>query len=131
MHFNLLAISAAVIASYVLGSLWYLLLGKSWRAALGWREDGPPYRPTPFELFVGFAGQLAMAAGLYAGLTQLGAHAIPVSLAVAFGIWAAFILPSLATNVVFQRRNNILIWQDGLHWLLILTVQAGMIALLA
>ena len=35
MQIKLFAILAATVASYVLGSLWYLILGKSWRAAVG------------------------------------------------------------------------------------------------
>ena len=124
MTINITAVFAATFVSYVLGSLWYLWLGKSWRHAVGWTEDGPPYRPTPFELVVGLIGQFIMAIALSGILFQMGMSGIGACLLGAFAIWLGFILPSLATNVVFQRRNTSLIWQDGLHWLVILASQA-------
>ena len=125
------AIAVATLASYVAGSLWYLALGRSWRAAVGWTEDGKPYKPTPFELGVALVGQFVMAVALSNLLGALHFAHLGVDLAVATGIWLGFILPTLATNVVFQRRNLALIWQDGLHWLLILAIQAAVFAVLA
>ena len=131
MQFNIIAILTATFVSYVLGSLWYLWLGKSWRSAVGWNEDGPAYRPTPFELIVGLAGQLVMAIALTGFLAHSGGTGVRSGLIAAFGIWLGFILPSLATNVIFQRRNKTLIWQDGLHWLLILSSQGSVLGLMS
>ncbi len=130
MQVNILAILAATLVSYILGSLWYLWLGKSWRQAVGWSEDGPAYRPSPFELMIGLIGQLVMAVALSGLLNHMGGPSIRVGLITAFGIWVGFILPSLATNVIFQRRSKTLIWQDGLHWLLILASQGVVLGLL-
>jgi hypothetical protein len=123
MQVNIMAILAATVVSYILGSLWYLWLGKSWRHAVGWTEDGPAYRPSPFELIIGLIGQLIMAIALSGILAHMGGANLRTGLITAFGIWLGFILPSLTTNVIFQRRSKTLIWQDGLHWLLILASQ--------
>ena len=131
MQINITAVLAATAVSYILGSLWYLWLGKSWRYAVGWNEDGPPYRPTPFELIVGLAGQFIMAVALSGILVHLGMNGIRSGLIGAFAIWLGFIMPSLATNVIFQRRSKSLIWQDGLHWLLILASQGITLGLIA
>ena len=131
MQLNITSILAATFVSYILGSLWYLWLGKSWRAAVGWSEDGPAYRPTPLELLVALIGQLMMAVALSGLLVHMGGASVRVGLIVAFGIWLGFLLPSLATNVTFQRRSRTLIWQDGLHWLLILASQGVVLGLLA
>ncbi len=130
MNVNITAIFAATLMSYVLGSLWYLWLGKSWRTAVGWSEETPAYRPSAFELFVALAGQLVMAIGLSGLLTHIGGVGVKAGLIAAFAIWLGFVLPTLTTNVIFQRRNRALIWQDGLHWLLILTSQGAVLGLL-
>lgn len=127
---SIVAIIAAIVASYILGSLWYLWLGRSWRAAIGWIEAGTAYRPSQFELIVGLVGQGMMAIALSGILATLGSPGAVSAVKTAFFLWLGFILPSLATNVIFQRRNKTLIWQDGLHWLLILASQALVLALL-
>lgn len=129
MQINITAVLAATVVSYVVGSLWYLWLGKSWRSAVGWNEEGPAYRPSPFELAVGLIGQLAMSCALSGFLNYIGGVDIRTGATVAFAIWLGFVLPSLATNVIFQRRNKALIWQDGLHWLFILEVQGLILAM--
>ncbi len=131
MQAYITAIVAATVASYVLGSLWYLWLGKSWRAAVGWNKQGSAYRPSPFELIVGLIGQLVMAIALSVLFTAIGAVGVLPAVTAAAAIWLGFILPTLATNVIFQRRSTTLIWQDGLHWLLILASQAVVLALLS
>ncbi|CAN5191664.1 hypothetical protein BH09PSE2_BH09PSE2_10970 [soil metagenome] len=127
MHLNVVPILGATALSYVLGSLWYLMLGKMWRATVGWAETTPPYRPKPLELVVALVGQLVMAIALDGIVTYLGAGGVRGGLLAAGLVWGGFILPTLATNVVFQRRNPGLIWQDGLHWLVILAAQGVVI----
>ncbi len=127
MHLNIVAILGATLASYVLGSLWYHMLGKSWRAAVGWTENEPTYRPTLFELGVGLVGQLILAVALSGLLAHMGGPSVRIGLITAFGVWIGFVLPTLSTNVIFQRRVRNLIWQDGLHWLLILATQGAVI----
>ena len=130
MPIHLIAILAATFASYVLGSLWYLAIGKSWRRALGWRDDGTSYRPTPVELIVALIGQLMMATALSGLMVHMNFGTPRTGMLTGFGIWLGFILPGLVTNVVFQRRNLSLIWQDGLHWLVVLAAQGFVLGLL-
>ena len=130
MTINVIAILAATVASYILGSLWYVWLGKSWRSAMGWAETVPPYRPSPVELAVGFIAQLVLAIALSGIIFHMGGASLRISLLSAFGIWLGFIMPTLSTNVVFQRRNFNLIWQDGFHWLVVLLAQGGVMGLL-
>ena len=127
MTINIKAILAATLLSYVLGSLWYLAIGKSWRAAVGWRDEGVAYRPTGLELVVALIGQLMMAVALSGLLFHMGRGTSRAGLITGFFVWIGFIAPSLATNVIFQRRNWALIWQDGLHWLLVLAAQGAVL----
>ena len=127
MSINIKAVLAATVVSYALGSLWYLAIGKSWRAAVGWGEQATPYRPTGLELGVALAGQLMMAVALSGLLFHMGRGTVRAGIITGFFVWSGFILPALATNVVFQRRNWALIWQDGLHWLLVLAAQGAVL----
>ena len=124
---QIIAIIAATIASYIVGSIWYLAIGKHWREALGWAEGPVPYRPKPAELIVAFAGQLMMAAALSLLIRHLGHASANRGILIGASVWLGFVLPTLATNVVFQRRSLALIWQDGGHWLLLLGVQGAVI----
>ena len=122
MHIPYAAILAAAVASYIAGSLWYMALGTSWRAALGWAETGEPYRPAPLAMIVAFVADLAMATALSGVLFHLGSSGLRRSMIAAALIWAGFVLPSLATAVMFQKRSPRLILIDGGHWLLVLLV---------
>lgn len=125
-----LGILIAVAASYVAGSLWYLALGAQWRSAVGWTETTPPYRPTPLELVIALIGQVVLALGLSFISRWVGIRGAFGGAHIGAFAWFMFVMPSLATNVVFQRRNPRLIWQDGLHWLIILAVQGAIIGAL-
>jgi hypothetical protein len=105
MQMNFIAILVATVASYVLGSLWYLLLGRSWRAAVGWTETRPAYRPTPVELLIAFLGQLVLALALSGLIVHMGGATVRTGIITALIVGFGFVLPTLATNVIFQRRN--------------------------
>jgi hypothetical protein len=124
---EIFVIIAATIASYIAGSIWYLVIGKHWRQALGWAEGAEPYRPRPVELLVAFVGQLMMAVALSLLIRHLGHASANRGILIGASVWLGFVLPTLATNVVFQRRSLALIWQDGGHWLLLLMVQGAVI----
>lgn len=109
------AISAAVFASYVLGSLWYLAIGKKWRTSLGWTDGSVPYRPKPVELAIAFLGQVLMALVLWVAIVHENSFGVEEGALVGAVIWLGFVIPTLTTNIVFQRRSLALIWQDGGH----------------
>lgn len=127
MNVAALVIIAATLASYALGSMWYLALGHQWRSAVGWVEGPVPYKPKPAELAVAFAGQLTTAGALWIAIGRMNTAGVAQGSLTGAAIWLGFVLPTLATNVVFQRRNRSLIWQDGGHWLLLLAVQGAVL----
>jgi len=118
-------ILAATAASYVAGSLWYLALGKRWQEAVQLYSVTAPYRPRPAELAMALLGQLVMAAALAILMGHIKAASVVSGCSVAAAVWLGFIFPTLATNLVFQRRNLALLWMDGGHWLLILLIQGA------
>lgn len=116
-----LSVFLATIVSYVLGSLWYLLFGKIWRKSLAWTETfHKSYRPTPFELIFAFIGQLIIAIFLFWLFNKLQVSTLKETILYDCIIWGLLILPTLSTNVIFQRRSLNLILIDGGHWLLII-----------
>lgn len=116
-----LSVFLATIVSYVLGSLWYLLFGKIWRKSLDWTETfHKPYRPKPFELIFAFIGQLIIAIFLFWLFNKLQVSTLKETILYDCIIWGLLILPTLSTNVIFQRRSLNLILIDGGHWLLII-----------
>lgn len=129
MIMNFLPIIVATIASYIFGSLWYVALGKPWRAALNW-DVALPYRPSTIELLVAFVGQFIMAVAMYNLIPFFGIKNAQGGLVLAAVIWVSFLLPSVTTNVVFQRRNVALIAIDAGHWLLIVLTIGGVLGAL-
>jgi hypothetical protein len=127
---NITAVLGATVASFVAGAVWYLVFGNPWRQALGWTNNGTVYRPKAQELIAAFLGQFIMALVLEAGISQLPDVTTRGFVLGAVLIWLGFILPTLATNVIFQRRNPMLIVIDGLHWLLVLSVIAAVLSIL-
>ncbi|MCW6511297.1 DUF1761 domain-containing protein [Lichenifustis flavocetrariae] len=127
MNIAAVAVIAATLCSYVLGSLWYLALGRKWRRAVGWIEGPVPYRPKLAELAIALVGQSIMAVALWIAIDRMNTAGVVKCFLTGAAIWLGFVLPTLATNVVFQRRNPSLIWQDGGHWLLLLAAQGAVL----
>lgn len=127
---HLASILAATLASYVAGSLWYLALGAPWRAALGW-DAAAPYRPRPHELAIAFFAQLAMATCLAYAMRGMAVGGAGPGALLAAAAGLGLVLPSLATNVAFQRRSAMLIAIDGGHWLVVLAVIGAVLGALS
>lgn len=126
MHYYL-TVGATLLTTYIFGSLYYLVVGKSWRKALGWKEnEQEPYRPKPLELVVAFILQFILVVCMFWVFNKLQPQTLSHTLSYGFLIWFGLILPTLSTNVVFQRRNVNLILIDGSHWLLLLLIISAM-----
>jgi hypothetical protein len=68
-----------------------------------------------------------MAAALWIVIGRMNATGVMQGVLTGAAIWLGFVLPTLTTNVVFQRRSPSLIWQDGGHWLLLLAAQGAIL----
>lgn len=128
------AIVAAAVASYIFGSLWYMLLAKPWMAALGKTADqlsgqGPVWVP----YLTAFLAQLVMA-WIFAGLLgHLGATMQSVRSAMISGalLWAGFIATTLVVNHRFGGQRWALTVIDAGHWLGVMLVQGAVLGALA
>ena len=131
---NYLAVLLAAVASWLLGALWYGLLGRQWLAAQDrTAEDFHAAGRSPLPFVVSFIAQLVMAFML-AGLL---AHIFPRELINArngalagAAVWVGFVITAMATGYAYQSRKLALLAIDGGYWLGVLLVQGLVIGLL-
>ena len=111
-----LAILASVVASWVVGGIWYgPLLGKAWVKAQGFPAD---FKPSGAEMRRGMAlnllGTLLMAFVLahstevwHASVWGLGPDKAPYvyGFFAGFFTWLGFIVPMLLNAVAFERKS--------------------------
>jgi hypothetical protein len=131
---NYLAVLAAAVAAWVLGAIWYGLLGKAWLKALGPVQAATIREKTQGKMplgpmIVSFVAELIMALMLSGLLRDLG----PVTVihgAMAGGlIWLGFVVTTILVNNAYQSRTMMLSVLDSLHWLAVLIVQGVVIGL--
>jgi hypothetical protein len=125
---NYLAVVIAAVAAWIVGAVWYMALGKAWTAALGTTPEkmeamrGEPggYRPYLYALLA----ELVMAWVLAGLVGHLGPGQVTVKNAIVSGLfcWLGFVLPPMAVNNSFARRDPRLLLIDGGHWLAVLIV---------
>ena len=130
---NYLAVIVAAVASFAFGSVYYMTLGKAWKAALGKTEaelkGGGKMSPLPFVIAA--LAQMIMAYFLAGMMGHLGAEAISVTkgLITAFFVWLGFVITAMAVNHAFQGAKRALTLIDGGHWFGVLLIQGLVIGL--
>jgi len=127
-----LGILAAALAAWIFGAAWYGALGKQYQLALGKDPEQCKGQKMPIApLVVCFLGELVMALVLFIGLEHLsvvgwmwGAHA---GLLLRTGI----VLPAVIINHMFPARSKALMVIDGLHWVIVLTIEGAVLGAFA
>jgi len=119
-------------AGWVAGALWYGLLGRQWRSALGWtdadmRDVAGRKRIPVLPMIVSFLALLVTAYLLAGILFHLGAPSLRRGVIAGALVWLGFTLPPLVVNYAFQRRKPMLTLIDGGHWLLVFLLQGAII----
>jgi hypothetical protein len=125
---NYLAVLVAAIAGWLVGAVWYGVLGKPWMAALGWTADdmaGPDgKRRMPVgPMILAFVAQLVMALMLAGLLGHMGPRNVTNGLVSGALVWLGFVITTIAVNNAFQKRKPMLTVLDGGHWLAVLLAQ--------
>jgi Protein of unknown function (DUF1761) len=115
---NYLAILAAAIAAFAVGSIYYGLLGKPWMRAA--RLDPANVKMSPALFITSYVGDLVMAWVLAGVIGHLGIGQVTVwnGIVSAFFIWLGFIATTLAVNQRYQGFGWDLTLIDAGHWLL-------------
>jgi hypothetical protein len=126
------AVFLAAIAGYLVGALWYWMLGKPWMAAVGLTEimlKGKDKKPSPLPYVLAFVANLVMAWVLAGLIGHLGIGQVTLKngvISAAF-VWFGFVITTLAVNYSFALRKPVLIAIDGGHWLAVLVLMGAII----
>jgi len=124
------AVLIAAVAAWLVGGMWYRLLGKAWLAALGRSEAELKTRRGAIVPFVlAFVAALLMASVLAGILGHLGPGQVTVRngvISAAF-CWVGFVVTTMTVNNAFAQRKSMLTLIDSGHWLAALVVMGAII----
>ena len=131
MTVNYLAILIAGVAGWIVGAIWYGVLGKSWLAALGktkaeiGAKQGTPAFYVPFVLAL--VAALVMAWVLAGLLGHLGAYSVRGGIISGAFCWLGFVVTTITVNNAFAGRKPMLTAIDAGHWLAVLVVMGAIV----
>jgi Protein of unknown function (DUF1761) len=132
MHNPIITIGAAGLAAWIFGAVWYTTLGKVWQRAQGLNPDDCKGKKMPMApMVMSFLAALVMSAVLYQILSNLGVMGVASSAVAGATIGVGFLLTSTLVNNMFQQKSLLLTAIDSGHWVLAVTIEAVVIALLA
>jgi hypothetical protein len=130
MIVNYVAVLCAAVAAWIAGAIWYTVLSKPWKAALGWstaeietRAKEVPVGP----MVLSFVAELIMALLLTGLIGHFGAITIRTGVIVGALCWLAFVATTITVNNAYQGRKLALTLIDAGHWLAVLIIQGAVI----
>jgi len=129
---NYVAILVAAIAGWLVGAVWYGVLGKQWTAAMGWTEadmkgpDGKRRMPMG-PMVIAFIAQIIIATMLAGLIGHIGPVNPERGMVSGVLVWFGFVITTTAVSYAFQHRKPMLTIIDGGHWLAVLVVQGAII----
>ena len=132
---NFLAVFVAGVAGWLVGAVWYGVLGKQWMAALGWTEadcagpDGKRHMPIG-PMIIAFVAQLIMALMLGGIVGHMGPPSIATGIISGVLVWFGFVITAITVNNAFQKRKPMLTVIDGGHWLAVMLVMGVILGLM-
>ena len=126
MTIDYVAVALAAVAAWLVGAVWYGVLGKPWRAAAGLSLEGA-FRLPVGPMVVSFVAEAIMAFMLAGLIAHFGTPTIVSGLIVASHCWLAFVATTIVVNNAYPGRKLILSIIDGGHWLLALLAEGAVI----
>lgn len=129
---NYLSVGIATVAAYVVGAVYYTVLGKVWVKAA--RLDPATMKRNASPFIISFVAEFVLAAVLYTVLDDItfaGTFSeefdLKASVAWALILWAGLVAMPLVVNHRYEGASWALTVINGVHWLLVLLVMAGVI----
>ena len=136
MVINYIAVLVAGVAGWLVGAVWYGVLGKQWMAASGKTEAEIAAASAARRMPVGpmvtaLVAQFVMALMLAGIMGHVGPLNPTNGVISALLVWTGFVATTIVVNNAFQQRKLALTLIDGGHWLLVLIVQGVILGLFA
>ncbi|NRQ16041.1 DUF1761 domain-containing protein [Ensifer sesbaniae] len=124
---NYLAVLMAAIAAFIIGAVYYGVLGKPWMKAA--RIDPASAQMSPVLFAISFASELVMATMVAGVVGHLGPDEVTLvnGIASGFFLWLGFVATTLVVNHRYQGFGWDLSLIDGVHWLLVLLAMGAII----
>ena len=123
---------AAAVAAWIFGAVWYGVLGKQYQMALGKDPEQCKGQKMPIApLVVCFLGELVMAAVFSWLLTHLSAVGWMWGAHMGLLIGTGIVLPTVIINHMFPGRTKALMVIDGLHWVIVATIEGAVLGFFA
>ncbi|WP_158554841.1 DUF1761 domain-containing protein [Methylovirgula sp. 4M-Z18] len=126
-----LIILAAGIAAWLVGGIYYGVLGKPWMAALGKTKDElrPGGKMPILPMLISFVADLIIAFVMAGAIGHLGPGNVTLKngLISAAILWFGFAVTTMATNNAFGQRSFALTVIDSGHWLLAFLVAGAVL----
>lgn len=127
--FGLIPISAAAVAGFLFGALWYGVLGKAWMRAANLNEES--VKPVASTMAIAFVCQIVMVLALAGVIWHMGVSSIRGGVISAILVWAGFVVTTLIVNHRFHGHKWALTLIDGGHWFGVLAVQGATLGALS
>ncbi|WP_412552841.1 DUF1761 domain-containing protein [Shimia sp. MIT1388] len=113
---EILSVLAAALASYVVGSVWYMTLAKPWMKAaeIETDESGRPANASdPLPYITAFVCAVVVAGMMRHVFSLSGIDTIGAGLIAGLGVGLFMAAPWIVTNYSFAGRNRALMLIDG------------------
>lgn len=129
-----LGVFAAAVAGWLVGAVWYGVLGKQWMEACGMSAadmagaDGRRHIPVG-PMIIAFVAQLIMALMLAGIIGHMGPPTVMTGLISGALVWLGFVITVITVQNAFQKQKPMLTVIDGGHWLAVLLVQGLVLGL--
>jgi hypothetical protein len=123
-HLNSTAILAALIGGWIVGWIWYALVGSVWKESVGTGKVG---EYTPRRQIFGGIAQVIMTIMLGSFMARLNYTTAWGGVHTAWLLWFGFVMTTILVNYANLGKRLGLTLIDGIHWLLVLTVMGGII----
>jgi hypothetical protein len=116
---NSTAVLAALIAGWIVGWIWYAIVGDVWAEEA---SAGKGHGFTPRRQIFGGIAQIIMTVMLGSFMTRLGYTNAFGGVHTAWLLWFGFVMTTILVNYANIGKRVGLAIIDSIHWLLVLTV---------
>jgi accessory gene regulator protein AgrB len=127
-HVNLWAVLVAAVIQWLLGAFWYgLVVKKSWRALVGYKEGEKP-KNAIFAMVSSFVASLVLSFVLAHVILWAGTATFLAGASLGVVCWLGFMAPPLFAQHIYERRPANLFAINAAYWLLAMAIGAAVLA---